>query len=206
MPTRTCSNGRPEVNGLGAASRRRAKAAVALAFAATCAVGLSGGSARAGFLEDLFGAFSGERAAPSREYVYPERRLVRRNASSLSYAPRQHRAARRDGEKATAGPDAKNGLCYAEPAREPDPTRTETILHDATLREGDSVMTSKGLVVFQGGRACPHKESDFLALAEARDIPKSQRGALVAIEKAVSTPIASARSGSFASGAKLTSE
>ena len=106
---------------------------------------------------------------------------------------------------ATAGPQA-SALCYAVRPKTPDLTKPDAILHDATLREGDSVMTARGVRVFQGGGACPHKESDFLALADARDIPKSQRRALVAIEKAVRTPIMSARAGSFASGVKLTSQ
>jgi hypothetical protein len=206
MPPRTCSNGRSEfANCLSAKSKRRARVVVALSFAALCAVGLSGGGARAGFLEDLFGAFSGEqRAAPSRD-AYSERR-VRRQASSLSYIPRQRRKAAHspaDG-MATAGPEA-SGLCYAARQHAPDLTQPDAILHDATLREGDSVMTTKGVRVFQGGRACPHKESDFLALADARDITKSKRVALLAIEKAVKTPILSARAGSFA-GVKVTSK
>ena len=106
---------------------------------------------------------------------------------------------------ATAGPQAS---AFATPCAQkaPDLTQPDAILHDATLREGDSVMTARGVRVFQGGGACPHKESDFLALADARDIPKSKRRALVAIEKAVRTPILSARAGSFASGVKLTSQ
>ena len=94
---RTCRQGLARTairipNCFSAKSKRRAKAVVALSFAALCAVGLSGGGARAGFLEDLFGAFSGEqRAAPSRD-AYSERR-VRRQASSLSYIPRQRRKA-----------------------------------------------------------------------------------------------------------------
>ncbi len=216
MPPKTYSNGQSEIPNCFSAkskgrakakSKSRAKAVVALSFAALCAVGLSGGGARAGFLEDLFGAFSGEqRATPSRDYGYPERR-ARRQASSLSYIQRQRRKAAHSpsDEMATAGPQA-SGLCYAARQSARDLTQPDVILHDATLREGDSVMTAKGLRVFQGGGACPHKESDFLALADARDIPKSKRGALVAIEKAVKTPILSARAGSFASGGKLTSQ
>ena len=208
MPPKTCSNGQSEIpNCFSAKSKSRAKAVVALSFAALCAVGLSGGGARAGFLEDIFGAFSGEqRAAPSRDYGYSERR-ARRQASSLSYIQRQRRKAAHspsDG-MATAGPEA-SGLCYPARERTPDLTWPDVILHDATLREGDSVMTAKGVRVFQGGSACPHKESDFLALADARDIPKSKRRALVAIEKAEKAPILSARAGSFASGVKLTSQ
>jgi hypothetical protein len=209
MPPRTCSNGQSEIpNCFSAKSKSRAKAVVALSFAALCAVGVSGGGARAGFLEDLFGAFSGERrAAPSRDYAYPERRAARRQASSLSYIPRQHRKAAHSSSDgmATAGPE-DSGLCYAVRQRAPDLTQPDAILHDATLREGDSVMTARGVRVFQGGSACPHKESDFLALADARDIPQSKRRALVALEKAVNTPILSARAGSFASGVKVTSQ
>ena len=208
MTPRTWSNSQSEFpNGFSAKSKRRAKAVVALSFAALCAVGLSGGGARAGFLEDLFGAFSGEQraAAPSRD-AYSERR-VRRQPSSLSYIPKQRRKAAHppsDG-MATTGPEV-SGLCYAARQHAPDLTQPDVILHDATLREGDSVMTAKGVRVFQGGSACPHKDSDFLALADARDIPKAKRGALLAIEKAVKTPILSARAGSFAGGVKLTSQ
>ena len=207
MPPRTCSNGRSEIpNFFSAKSKTRAKTVAVLSFAALCVVGLSGGGARAGFFEDLFGAFSGEqRAAPSRD-AYPERR-ARRQASSLSYIQRQHRKAARapsDG-MATSGPEA-NGLCYAAHQQAPDLTQPDAILHDATLREGDSVMTAQGVRVFQGGSACPHKQSDFLALADARDISKSKRGALLAIEKAVKTPILSAPAGSFAGGVKVTSQ
>ncbi len=217
MPSRTCTNRQSEIpNCISAKSKRRAKAVVALSFAALCAVGLSGGGARAGFLEDIFGAFSGERrGGPARDYgYYSERRVVRRQVSSLSYIPRhRHKAARAASDvarppsdgMATAGPQA-SALCYAVRPKTPDLTKPDAILHDATLREGDSVMTARGVRVFQGGGACPHKESDFLALADARDIPKSQRRALVAIEKAVRTPIMSARAGSFASGVKLTSQ
>ena len=208
MSPEACSKRQSEIRSrFSAKSKGRAKTVFALSFAAVCALGLSGGGARAGFLEDLFGAFSGERrAAPSRDYAYPERRAVRRQASSLSYIPRQRRKAAHPASDgmATAGPEAKSGLCYAVRAPAPDLTQPDAILHDATLREGDSVMTAQGVRVFQGGSACPHKESDFLALADARDIPKAKRGALVAIEKAVKTPVLSARAGSFVGGDKET--
>lgn len=196
MPPRTCSARRSEApNGFSARSRRRAKTVFALSFAALCALGLSGNGARAGFLEDLFGVFSGEQR-PAASAANAGRQAVRR-ASSLSYMPRRKARLASDGP-ATRGPEAKSGLCYAVRPQAPDLTQPDAILHDATLREGDSVMTAQGLRVFQGGSACPHKESDFLALADARDVPKAKRGALVAIEKAVKTPIAGARAGSFA--------
>ena len=122
MPPKTCSNGQSEIpNCFSAKSKTRAKAVVALSFAALCAVGLSGGGARAGFLEDLFGAFSGEqRATSSRDYAYPERR-ARRQASSLSYIQRQRRKAAHspsDG-MATAGPRGQRPLLRRAPSVRP---------------------------------------------------------------------------------------
>jgi len=204
-----CAKRRSDIpNCFSAKSKSRAKSVLALSFAALCALGLSGGGARAGFLEDLVGVFTGDqRPSYSRGYANLERQrqAVRRHASSLSYLPRQ-RLPRKAAQTAaaTAGPDAKNGLCYAERPSAPDLGQPDAILHDATLREGDSVMTAQGVRVFQGGSACPHKESDFLALADARDVPKSSRGALIAIEKAVNTPILGARAGSFAGAGEET--
>jgi hypothetical protein len=198
MPPRTCPERRSEIPScFSAKSRRRAKTVFALSFAALCALALSGNGARAGFLEDLFGVFSGEQRPAASAANAGRAQAGRRHASSLSYMPRRKARLASDGP-ATKGPDAKSGLCYAARPQAPDLTQPDAILHDATLREGDSVMTAQGVRVFQGGSACPHKESDFLALADARDIPKAKRGALVAIEKAVKTPVAGARTGSFA--------
>jgi hypothetical protein len=57
------------------------------------------------------------------------------------------------------------------------------ILHDRTLRKGDSVMTANGFMVFQGSRHLPYAGSDFIALAAA-SIPKDQRATLMAMERA----------------------
>ncbi len=123
--------------------------------------------------------------------------------SSLSYLPPRQsrpRKARLASDKPTTAPDSKAGLCYTARPSGFDMSKTDTILHDSTLREGDSVMTAEGLRVFQGGSACPHKESDFLALAAARDVPKSKRSVLIAIEKAVKSPAFGDRGGSYVGG------
>lgn len=70
-----------------------------------------------------------------------------------------------------------------------DATQTKALLNDPTLRPGDSVVTSEGVKVFEGSSYAPHSKESFLSLAETRDIPRSQRGALAAIDRAIKTPI-----------------
>jgi len=70
-----------------------------------------------------------------------------------------------------------------------DATQTKALLNDQTLRPGDSVVTSEGVKVFEGRTSGPHSKGSFLSLAETRDISPSQRGALVAIDRAIKTPV-----------------
>ena len=65
---------------------------------------------------------------------------------------------------------------------------SKAFLEDPTLRPGDSVVTPEGVRVVRGGSRYPFQESDFLSLAETRDVPKATRGALAAIENALKTP------------------
>jgi hypothetical protein len=225
MPAQARSNSEVAVSNhfsakhVSAKSQFRAKTVFALSFAAVCAMQLPVGSARAGFLDDLIGAFTGEqRSAPAQRYYGNSegtRRAVRHHVSSLTYyAPKQshprrhavaHAAAAAAADKqANAGLAAKDGLCYAVRPQGADLGQSDAILHDATLRQGDSVMTAQGLRVFEGGSACPHKTSEFLALAEVRDVSKSKLSALIAIEKAVKTPVLSAHAGSFLGSGKET--
>jgi len=66
------------------------------------------------------------------------------------------------------------------------PTRgfSESLLNDPTLRKGDVVMTPNGFVVFQGAKARSITSSDFVALSEARSLPKDLRATLVDMERA----------------------
>ncbi|HTO78240.1 MAG TPA: DUF2865 domain-containing protein [Methylocystis sp.] len=57
------------------------------------------------------------------------------------------------------------------------------LLSDPTLRQGDLVVTEKGVRVFLGGGALPHKSSEFLSLAHTSAVAPAQRGALAAIDK-----------------------
>jgi len=58
------------------------------------------------------------------------------------------------------------------------------VLNDPTLRKGDVVVTPKGFVVFQGAKTRSITSSDFVALSQARSLPKDLRAALVAMERA----------------------
>lgn len=55
------------------------------------------------------------------------------------------------------------------------------LLHDATLRRGDIVVTTHGAFVFGGGSTGVHRASDFRAVEEARGLGKGMRGRLVAM-------------------------
>lgn len=66
---------------------------------------------------------------------------------------------------------------------------TSAFLGDSTLRPGDTVVTPQGIRVVKRGSRYPFKQSDFLALAETRDVPLSNRSALFAIERALKTPV-----------------
>jgi hypothetical protein len=58
------------------------------------------------------------------------------------------------------------------------------VLNDPTLRKGDVVVTPKGFLVFQGAKTRSITPSDFVALSQARSLPKDLRAALVAMERA----------------------
>jgi hypothetical protein len=59
-----------------------------------------------------------------------------------------------------------------------------SLLNDPTLRKGDVVMTPKGFVVFQGAKTRSITSSDFVALSQARFLPKDLPAALLAMERA----------------------
>jgi hypothetical protein len=153
--------------------------------------------AQAGFIEDLFGSFGGgqQRAAeaPSSAPSRAERPKRREFQSSLGYlkgSKKRQPAARKDGggKVAGAGP-VKKGFCYAQAPQSADPGEAEALLHDSTLRAGDTIATAEGLRVYSGGGGCPHKSEDFLALASARNLKGSQRNSLLAIENAMKTRV-----------------
>jgi hypothetical protein len=160
--------------------------------------------AQAGFFEDLFGSFGGggqqrmaePRAAPRRlerskrhqvhstlEYLkMPKQHL---GPPQMKHSKGPHSVAGRDSDAVAAGGPIKKVFCYDQPPQGADPGEAEALLHDATLRSGDTIATTEGLRVYQGRAGCPHKPGDFLALADARDVKGARRNSLQAIENAM---------------------
>ena len=86
-------------------------------------------------------------------------------------------------------------------------TQNPPIWQDPTLRNGDAVMTSGGIVVFRGAGHSPYARDDFTALAAA-PMPSDRRATLMALESAGALPpradlwiAAAARSDAEAGGA-----
>jgi hypothetical protein len=56
-------------------------------------------------------------------------------------------------------------------------------VNDPTLRSGDVVVTTKGLMVYRGGGGPPHRESDFVSVSNASGLV-ANRQTLISLEKA----------------------
>ena len=58
------------------------------------------------------------------------------------------------------------------------------VMEDSTLRKGDIVMTTNGLVVYEGSKGGDAKPTDFVPLAKAPNVSKETRESLTAMERA----------------------
>src|ERR1700712_3001605 len=50
-----------------------------------------------------------------------------------------------------------------------------SIFYDKTLQPGDAVMSFKGIRIFAGSKSWPYHDSDFVALADAKQLDKGMR-------------------------------
>lgn len=90
--------------------------------------------------------------------------------------------------KASINPaDQKTKVCSCQ-AASAETGDASAYLKDFTLRPGDTVVTPQGMRVVRSGSRYPFKAGDFLSLAETRDVPRSTRRALAAIERAMRVP------------------
>ena len=78
--------------------------------------------------------------------------------------------------------ETKPASCSCHVASSPNGD-ARALLSDPTLRQGDMVVTDKGVRVFLGGGALPHKTSEFLSPAQTRAVAPAYRGTLAAIDK-----------------------
>lgn len=167
----------------------------------TCIIGLASvlslhapTVAQADFLDDLFGGGASEPTAPAVRAPRPSRHVARPQASGgVSFSIRANdvrRTARKTNSpvaqdaanKESGGTKAQKTVFCATgvPARE-NPASAEVRLHDGTLRAGDSVVTTTGILVFRGRAACPHNAGDFVGLAQSK-LPAAKRTALESLE------------------------
>ncbi|MEA2933655.1 MAG: hypothetical protein QOD74_301 [Variibacter sp.] len=58
-----------------------------------------------------------------------------------------------------------------------------TLKKDDTLRQGDIVMTEKGVRIFAGGSKFPFRDADFVSLNKARGLPKALASFLSLIDR-----------------------
>jgi hypothetical protein len=68
--------------------------------------------------------------------------------------------------------------CGARSARE----SSVALLHDPTLRKGDSIMTAAGVRVFRGAHKPPYDMDDFIDLAQS-SLPREARDTLMAMDR-----------------------
>ncbi len=150
--------------------------------------------AEAGFFEDLFGLNepAPQRAAPEpRRRISPYRHVARPGLSferTVKRSPRKVVVARvRPSvvvvESATGARLVHPALCYPTGEQENKSDHSDALLHDETLRSGDTLVTDEGVRIFNGGGSCPHKPADFRSLAEARGLSGQKRNTLIAIEQ-----------------------
>lgn len=102
--------------------------------------------------------------------------------------PREHVIAPRRIEPVDAKPEK-----YVPPEVMPGPLGQ--FLRDPTLRRGDVVATSKGLMVFRGQGGARHAERDFVALSNAAGFVAGNKSSLAALERALKRGNASANAG-----------
>jgi hypothetical protein len=162
--------------------------------------------ASAGFLEDLFG---GSDAADMRSAPTPAPSARRAPASRSPSALRVNSSVRfnsslrfNDDARGSARKKDMRAAEKREPGREqkvaafksPKPSfcapgdvqpatdSSGARLRDATLRSGDSVVTARGILVFQGHVSCPHRDTDFVGLTVSK-LPRHRRNVLLSLER-----------------------
>jgi hypothetical protein len=161
-------------------------------------------SARADFLDDLFGnSEPGVRtvhAGPAlrrQVEVRPHRAKVKpmttaRVDSDVRFMPVSHprakeRAvtvqARPTHDAAAAGKPATVALCASSDAVA-GAAPASLLAVDKTLRKGDILVTDAGVRVFRGDAACPHDARDFVAVSVVH-MARSRRNMLLALEDAM---------------------
>lgn len=154
------------------AARRTAIAALAILSVGNMASAEDDSGVHA-FLSNAFGQAGSAGAAPQ---AAPEERSEPRQPVATQRGVRiahvRPLTVRRQQPPVVAGPG-------------PMPTDVKvSILNDPTLRAGDAVMTADGIRVFAGSRSWPYAKSDFVPIAQARDLSRDAVQVLAGLDSA----------------------
>ena len=142
-------------------------------------------SADAGFFENLFGASDSQSQAPAADSQGPMTGGKRRaDVTGRAHTRRIHQA------KATS--DKNSGATSDKPVLQ----STTGLLEDPSLRDGDAVMTKKGIRIFNGKAGLHHQVEQFLPLQRANHLKKGARVVLAAIDEATHRDIGRNRNAS----------
>ena len=144
---------------------RHCQVVVSLIFGTVLAI--APGTARAGFLEDLFGG--GVPSAPATQSA-PAPEAGPATSPDFGLPIPMHREHRRPKKKVAAA------------ATTPVLQKTTALMDDKTLRPGDAVMMKTGVHVYTGPEASHHDVSQFVALDSARHLSSQERGQLIAMD------------------------
>ncbi len=150
------------------------------------AMNFSAPASAQGLFEALFGR-QNSAAAPSTPSFYPPIYHPRYRPDAveprrLASTPRQLRDPRRVGRH-SATEEGSGPKKYVAPEVLPGPLGQ--FLRDPTLKRGDVVATSRGLMVFRGASGRSHQASDFVALSSGARHAAGNRADLAALEKAI---------------------
>lgn len=142
----------------------------------------TGGTARAQSLFDiLFGRGAQFVPAPPAPPLYQPGYGYERAPARLALPGREgERAPKRGALRASADERPPK---YTPPEVLPGPLGQ--FLRDPTLRRGDVVATSRGLMVFRGEGGARHSERDFTPLSGAKNFAAGNRADLAALESAL---------------------
>lgn len=150
---------------------------------------------RAEFLDDLFGDDTPvpSRAVSGSGVSQSYSRHVNKPGKTAATPQRKKPVSKVDAEPTDVdeGADKKQkevkfDLCTEQTAQRADAQKSDAYLYDKDLKNGDSVMTPNGVLVFKGHSRCPHKPEEFVALS-ATNAPKNSKKALTTIDAAAKT-------------------
>jgi hypothetical protein len=132
--------------------------------------------ASAGFLDFLFKSSSQSVIAPpnpSVPFVQPYATQTPVTGPRLARPPVPHR---------TPATQVYSGKTKGDPCCKFGEDPVAFLMHDATLRPGDAVMTRDGIRIFEGPVSAHHVRDDFSPLATAKNVESSTRAELAQVD------------------------